>query len=301
MIEQFDFNSKQNIKAVIALGFFDCLHIGHRKIIETVKESALKFDATPAFFTFKNDAGKTLGFNRKCVFTYNERLIKAERLGIKAAISCDFDEKLKTTSALNFLNILKNNFNPIHIVCGFDYTFGKNAEGNVGTLKNFCDKNHIKLSVCDEQKYEDEKISTSGIRRLLSYGDIKKANLLLGDDYSLCGVVKKGRQVGRRLGFPTANVYFPEEKSPLKYGVYHTYAFLKDKRYEGITNYGNRPTFGLNDEVLTETFFDEFNGDLYGENIEIRFVDYIRPIEKFISENELADRLKKDLEIIRND
>ena len=301
MIKQIDFNSENDIKTVVALGYFDCLHIGHGKLLEKAKEIAENKGVDCLFFTFNNDVGKILGSGKKSVMTYAERLLKAERMGIDGVVSCEFDEKFKSLSALDFLNKLRDDLDPVHIVCGFDYSFGKNAEGKTELLKIYCESNSIGLTVVDEEKYEGKKISTTTVRELLVRGEIEKANFLLGEDYSLYGKVVKGRQVGRKLGFPTANVLFPEDKSPIKYGVYHTYAYIDGKRYDGITNYGDRPTFGLCDEVLTETYFDKFEGDLYGKYIEIRFVRYLRPIEKFDGIERLKQRLTKDLEIIKND
>jgi riboflavin kinase/FMN adenylyltransferase len=143
-----------------------------------------------------------------------------------------------------------------------------------------------------------EKISCRKVKELLKSGEVEKANALLGEAFFLCGRVEKDRQVGRTIGFPTANIPYPQDKFPLKKGVYATKTVVDGKEYMGITNYGARPTFD-NDKVVTETYLDGFSGDLYGKELTVRFVKYLRDVTKFESVDGLIKQLNEDVRRVR--
>jgi riboflavin kinase/FMN adenylyltransferase len=145
-----------------------------------------------------------------------------------------------------------------------------------------------------------EKVSSRAIKTLLQQGEIEKANVLLGQNFFLVGEVVKDRQIGRTLGFPTANIPYPKEKFPLKQGVYETRVCVDGKTYKGITNYGARPTFE-NTQVLTETYLDGFQGDLYGKQLKVEFIRYLRPVQKFDGVDGLKAQLQADIRTVRND
>lgn len=297
MIE-FDFYKGSKTEIILALGFFDSVHLGHLKLIETTKNLAKKYSAYDCVFTFKNDYLSDFKGLKGVVNTYEERLEKLEKLSVKSVIFSVFTKELSRVSASDFLMLIKNNFNIKAIVCGCDYRFGFGGEGNVALLKEFCNKNEIELVVVEDVYYESEKVSTTLVKKLLLSGDVKTANMLLTYPYEICGEVIKDRQVGRKLGFPTANVLIDKQKAPLKVGVYKTYVIIDGKKYNCITNYGSRPTYSL-DSVLIETYIDGFSGDLYGKEITVYFTDYIRDCIKFDSEKQLIEQLKSDLEKIR--
>lgn len=144
-----------------------------------------------------------------------------------------------------------------------------------------------------------EKVSSSLVKRLLEEGDAARAAKVLGEPFFLKGEVIKDRQVGRLMGFPTANILYPEEKFALKKGVYEAAAEVDGKEYKGISNFGSRPTFD-NARVLTETYLDEFDGDLYGRTITVRFLRYLRDIKKFEDMNALKGQLESDIERVRS-
>ena len=146
----------------------------------------------------------------------------------------------------------------------------------------------------------EEKIGASLIKEKISLGDVSTATRLLGEEFFLVGEVVKDRGVGRTIGFPTANVLYPESKYPLKTGVYHTRVLVDGKRYKGITNYGARPTFN-NGDIVTETHILSYTGDLYGKKIEIKFARWLREIERFNSADELILQLEKDKRMVQND
>ena len=145
---------------------------------------------------------------------------------------------------------------------------------------------------------DGEKVSARAIKRLLATGETARANERLGDEFFLIGKVEKDRQIGRTIGFPTANIVYPNGKFPLKTGVYESFVEVDGKGYKGITNYGARPTFD-NDRVLTETYLDGFDGDLYGKLLKVEFVHYLREITRFDSAESLKNQLTKDIERVR--
>ncbi len=296
----FDFNEKYQEKEpkVIALGFFDSVHIGHIALIEKAKEVAKRKGYESAVFTFKNDLSKVVKRSNGLIFTYYERLKKFENLHIQSLIFANFTKEFSNLAPEDFIKILTKEFSVKAIVCGVDYKFGKDGLGNVDLLKSICKNYGVEVFVQEEIKKDEERVSTSKIKRSLGKGEIKEANSLLGSPYFIIGKVVKDRQVGRGMGFPTANVKIDGEKSPLKIGVYKTSVVLDGKKYSCITNYGARPTFSL-DEVLTETYIDGFSGDLYGQEITVYFEEYLRDCVKFDSVDELIKQLEKDLEKIR--
>ncbi len=298
MIKTVDIKSETYENSIILLGFFDCLHIGHAYLIEEAKKLRNEKGGKIAMLTFKDGFYSALGKDFGSVLNFTERVEKAERLGVEEIIGVDFDEEFKKLSPEEFCEILFGNHKIIGAVCGYDYTYGNGGTGNAETLKRYCSANGIALTVVPKREVFAGKISTSLIKEYLSEGNLAAANILLGEPYFVVGRVVEGRKIGREMGFPTANVLLPSGKMPIKYGVYETHAELDGKTYKGITNYGARPTFSLEDLVI-ETHFDGFNGDLYGKEICLYFDAFLRPIQKFSSVNQLIERLTKDLESIK--
>lgn len=276
-------------KIVLLLGYFDCIHIGHQELIKKAKRLKDVKDCKIALFTFKNDDFCKDG----ALLLFDERIAKAERLGVDEIIVADFNEKFKNTSYEEFIDVLYRTLNISAIICGFDYKFGKKAEGSAQTLADICEKRNTPCYVIPKTESNGEKISSTFIKSLLKQGKIKEANELLGEEYSLTGQVVHGREVGRTIGFPTANVNVPANKFRIKNGVYKTRVLIDGKAYDAITNYGARPTFNLG-EVLTESFVKDYDGDLYGKEITVIFTDFIRDIEKFYDIDKLKEQLEKD-------
>ena len=194
-----------------------------------------------------------------------------------------------------FAELLEEKFAPCAFVCGDDFRFGYQAQGTPETLASA-------TQVCVETvkllKMDGEKISSTAIKNYLANGETEKANALLGEEFFLLGQVYKDRQVGRTINFPTANIRYPEDKFPIKKGVYETRVCVDGKEYKGITNYGARPTFD-NTDTLTETYLDGFDGDLYGKELKVEFVRFLREITKFSGAEELKAQLTKDIEAVR--
>ena len=270
--------------STMLLGGFDGLHLGYRRLLSYAKQSGLPVGLMTII------GGKP----QENIFTFAEREIIFRENGVDFVFELPFSE-IKDLSAEAFLQKLTTEFHPKLFVCGEDFRFGAGASGTPEILKR---AGQVCVEIQPLMQMYGEKISSRAIKALLNEGEIPKANALLGENFFLVGEVVRDRQVGRTLGFPTANVLYPKEKFPLKQGVYETRVCLDGKAYKCITNYGARPTFD-NAQVLTETYLDGFDGDLYGKTLKIEFVRYMRPVQKFGGVDELKEQLKKDIISVR--
>lgn len=283
---------------VLCLGGFDSIHKGHRKVIKKACEIKIKKHLNLAVMTF-DDKSDAIDKFKSVVFTFDERVKILESLNVDEIISVEFTPEFANKEPIDFLNEIVDNRLIAAFVCGKDYTFGRFKKGNIALLKEFCNQKNIELIVPDFERSDPEnKISTAVIKEALKNGDIEKANDYLGTEYFITGKVIHGREVGRTIGFPTANVEISLQKAPLKEGVYATTVLVKDKTYHAITNYGNAPTFGV-ERVLLESYLVGFKGDIYNENIKVNFKKFIRGVVKFECPEQLIKQLNEDLKVIR--
>ncbi len=288
-----EYGLKLNYDCVLCLGYFDGIHLGHTALINKAKEIAKSKNAKLAVLLF------TGGKNTKGdLFTFEERLIKLKTLNVDTVIYKELNEDFKNTTAKEFLKDLTEFYSLKTVVTGEDFTFGKNASGNVNTLKEFMLDYGVEVLTFDLILSGNEKVSTRDIKALLSKGEVVKANQLLGSNYFVRERVIKGKQKGRDLGFPTANMLVSAEKMKIKEGVYLTLSIIDGKVYPAITNVGTQPTFNGVNHVI-ESYFKGFNGDLYDKILSVYFVDYIRDIKRFESQEELKIQLEKDLQLLK--
>ena len=266
------------------LGGFDGLHVGHRLLLQRAKESGYPVGVMTIV------GGKTDGN----LFTFFEREYIFRNSGVDFVFELPFEE-IKHLSPQAFLQTLIGEFSPALFVCGEDFRFGAGACGTPETIKS---STQVPVEVIPLVEIGGEKVSSGTIKKMLQAGKTENVKTLLGEPFSLIGEVVKDRQVGRSLGFPTANIFYPKEKFPLKEGVYEACAEIDGKVYKAITNYGARPTFGDN-TVVTESYFDGFSGDLYGKVLQIQFVRYLRGVQKFDGVESLKAQLQEDLRRIR--
>ena len=280
--------------SIMCLGYFDAVHLGHAEIINTAKKIAKKSNLNVEIFAFIGGKNNTAD-----VFSFEERLIKFKALGVDTVIYKNLDAKFMSKTKTEFLEEIFSLYNVEAVVVGEDYTFGKNAEGNVDFLIEYLKKLDKKVYVCSKVLgYSGDKISTKDIKNALKNGDIKLANNLLGSNYFLCGKVVKGKQLGLKLGFPTANIMLNSDKLQVRKGVYLTCTIIGDKLYSSLTNVGNQPTVNGENEI-TETYIHNYQGDLYEKVISVYFIDRIRDIVKFNNVQELKEQLQKDLEYLK--
>ena len=276
-------NQERGQGVAMLLGGFDGMHVGHRSLLARAKASGLPVGIMTI-----------AGCKDKGVFTFTERETIFQECGVDVVFELPFEE-IKGLSPQSFLALLEKEFSPKILVCGEDFRFGAKA---VGTPKMIKESTQVRVEVLPLVEIEGEKVSSTTIKSLLEKGQVEKANGLLTHNYFLIGEVYEDRKVGRTIGFPTANIRYPEGKFPLKIGVYETKVCVDGCTYKGITNYGARPTFE-EDTVVTETYLDGFSGNLYGKQLKVEFVRYLRDIEKFNSVDELKQQLTKDIERVK--
>lgn len=284
---------------VIGLGFFDCLHLGHIKIINECKRLAKKYDCNSAVFTFANNPFEVLNKDTKQILNFEERVFKLNELQVDYCLKTDFDKDFASLSPEDFLSGLTENKQVKALVAGSDYTYGKGGKGNIESLKKWCQQNDIELSVVDFETDNGIKISSTSIRELLYKGDLQKANKYLGEPYFVMGIVKKGREQGKNIGFATANLAYEISKQKIKAGVYYTRVLVDGVWYKAVTNVGEHPTFDdYNFNIESHILY--YDNELYGKKIVVRFIEYIRDIKKFGTKEELAEQISKDIKFALN-
>lgn len=285
----------------IALGLFDSVHIAHQTIIKTAKEKANKLGLSCAVLTFslESDRNQVKPLNKqnaKMILSNNERLVKFEELGAEITYIPEFYNIKNLSPEDFFFEILIKKCKVKAITCGYDYRFGSGGLGTTKLLQKLCDSCNIDLTIIEQQKFKEEVISSSLIRELLKQGNISKANDLLGYNYKTCYEVVKGKQLGRQIGFNTANQMLDENLTIPCYGVYKTITEVNGKIYDSITSIGVKPTVEHEHIPLSETHIFDFNQDIYGQIITVEYLDFIRDEQKFNSIDELQAQIKKDIE-----
>ncbi|MBR5900657.1 MAG: riboflavin biosynthesis protein RibF [Clostridia bacterium] len=280
---------------VVALGYFDSVHIGHQKVIKTAEALSYSKGAALTVFSFDGNLKKALGNADGCnVFTTKERKAIFKQIGIKNAQFAPTTKEFLSLTPTEFLDFINSFGTVVAYVCGEDYRFGRNGVGDVEFLKSYANKNGQEVVTVPMIDQDGEKVSTTRIKRLLLDGEIERANKLLGRSYFVTGKVERGRKVGEKLGFPTANVRIKKDKITLKNGVYAGRCLVDDKEYLAMINYGAKPTFSLSD-LSIEAHLIGYEGDLYGKTVTLFIDGFLREIIKFASAEKLKEQLKKDL------
>jgi riboflavin kinase/FMN adenylyltransferase len=283
--------------AIVTIGTFDGVHLGHQKLLERIKLLAKKNGGESILITFHphprfvvNPDDRSL----KLINTLEEKLQLLEHYCIDNVVVAPFTLAFSKIPAIEYVkDFLVENFNPHTIVIGYDHHFGRNRSGNIHLLKEYQSVFGFEVEEISKEMLEDIDISSTKIRNALNNGEVSTAAELMGHHYSLSGFVIKGEQNGRKMGFPTANIQLPVHYKLIpKNGVYAVKVLLKNKSYKGMLNIGYRPTFeGANKSI--EVHILNFDQNIYGEEIEVQFIEFIRNEQKF----EGIDTLKKQLEI----
>ncbi|MDD3946807.1 MAG: bifunctional riboflavin kinase/FAD synthetase [Clostridia bacterium] len=285
---------------VIALGFFDSLHTGHRKLIAEAQQYATSIGAEVCVSTFDDYFFELLSKKSvKEIFTLDERKKLLSEIGVNCIKVINSSPQRFLQSGKDFFDELVADGDVAAFVCGADYTFGNAASCTVADLQKMCASNSILLKVVDTVISGETKVSSSGIRKLLAEGDIRRANVLLGRSYFCAGYVVHGRGDGRKFGVPTANLGILKQKLLPAFGVYKTITEVNGKSYQSLTNVGGQPTFDIEKPTI-ETLLLDFEGDLYGKYIVINFVNRIRGIQKFPSALALKKQIEKDITEAKN-
>ena len=298
-------SSLENIKepfayAVITVGNFDGVHIGHQGLLKEVKKRADKMSGTSVVLTFEPHPLKVLKEKKIPLITPFERKIELiEKLGIDVVICLPFTREFSKVSAREFVEeILLKKIGMKEIVVGYDYTFGHKREGNIDLLKKLGDELGFKVCILGPILVDNMIVSSTRIRNLIMEGELEKVKTLLNRYYQVSGEVIAGHdRGGRLLGFPTANLKLVNEVFP-KNGVYVVEVIYNNKVYGGVTNIGFKPTFG-NDALSVETHILDFDQNIYGKKIKLNFIKRLRNEKRFSSIEALAAQIKRDIEEAR--
>lgn len=282
---------------VVALGCFDGVHIGHQRVIGLAREQADRLGVPLAVFTFNEPVKSFFVPNSTPLLCSTEEKLKIfEALGIDIAVCVPCSCEILSMRADEFINeILLNRLHAIHAVCGYNYTFGKNASGDTKLLAELCKKSDVGVSIAPRQEYQGSAVSSSAIRQALADGKVDYASVLLGRPFSISDTVINGQHLARHLGFPTVNTV-PDKRHALPAnGVYVTEIDFNSPKKYGITNVGVRPTVGT-DILCAETHIFDFDGDLYGKAVTVKFLHFLRNEIKFSSIDAMACQVRKDIE-----
>lgn len=285
-------------KQVIALGFFDGVHLGHQALLAECCRLAQKLRCVPAAITFQTHPLALLsGTPPKLINTPQDRQKLLYRYGMEQVRMLTFDQATMSMPWQRFLEQLLEQ-GAAGIVCGHDFRFGHRGEGTAEKLQAACARRGIACSVVPEQAVEGIRISSTYIRTLLETGDMGRAIRFLGHPHLLTGTVVSGRGLGHTIGVPTANLSLPEEVLYPRFGVYACTATVDGSFYCAVTNIGTRPTVGGH-RVTVEPWLLDFSGDLYGKELSLGFHHFLRPETKFDSLDALKEQIQADAQQTR--
>ena len=283
---------------VATVGFFDGVHLGHRYLIERLKAKAQAVGLPSLLITFLPHPREVLHIDPtfRLLNTPDEKLALLETLGIDTCVILPFNRELADYSACDFLKeILGNRLMVKELLTGYDHRFGKDRADGFEQYEKYGEELGIKVSRAERFTLNGVAVSASKIRRRLAEGDVEQAKQMLGYLYSLEGIVVRGRQIGRTIGFPTANLQIIDQKKMLPAGgVYAVSVDVRGETRDGILNIGTRPTVE-NGALSVEAHILDFSEDIYGETVRIHFHRFIRPEKKFDSLQDLKQQIEADI------
>lgn len=289
------FNEGVNTPCVFALGFFDGVHLGHRAVIENAMAEAKRLGLACAVFTFTSSKKTEKG----SIYPFERRLELIEEMGVDYVLAPDFSE-FQSLSPDEFLNVLAKKFGAKVFCCGENFRYGKNALGNINTLREFAEKNGGTVRIAPAVTLDGQTVSSTAIREMLSNGRIKEANKMLGREFSIKAEVIKGMQIGSKKLYPTINQPLFEGSVPLKHGVYASKTVVEGECFPSITNIGYCPTVKDTCEISFETYILSQNLELYGKSVEVFLRDFIREERKFESAEALKSQIEEDIKRVKN-
>lgn len=295
-----DLNSLPNFRnAVITIGSFDGVHGGHQIILERVKELARQVDGESVVITFHPHPRLVVypkDTSLRLINTIDEKISLLERYGIDNVVIVPFTIAFSQQSADEYIEkFLLEKFNPEWIVIGYDHRFGLNRQGDINYLKHYSKKANFQVDEIEPQQIDEITVSSTKVRKAIQAGAVKKASKLLGHHFILTGTVVKGQQIGKTIGFPTANIKPPSIHKLLpKEGIYATFVHHKGKRYNGMLYIGTRPTLLEHDNKTIEVNIFDFNQTIYGDEVTLELVEFTRADAKFDSLEALQAALAQD-------
>jgi len=292
-IEDYD----EDKRSVVTIGTFDGIHLGHQKILSRLIKSSKNKDLNSVVLTFFPHPRIILNkYNEvKMIDTLDEKIIHLNEIGIDSLVIHPFDKNFSLLSANQFIkDFLVDKLKIKHIIIGYDHRFGKGREASVTDLKNYADDYDFTVEEIKAQEIEKITVSSTKIRNSINQGDIKNTEKYLGRYFNLTGKIVKGDGLGKKINYPTANIFIEESYKIIpKDGVYLVETIIKDKLFKGMMNIGHRPTIGTNVKSIEVHLFN-FNQDIYGHVISIKMISKIRDEKKFSSIQALKEQLVKD-------
>ena len=287
--------------SVVTLGKFDGIHRGHQKLINIVNQKAKENNLLSVAFTFDRIPLTLLPQSKQHFISTNlERKRFLTEEGIDVEVEYPFTNELMHMEPDDFIKeILINKLHAKIVVVGTDYCFGRNRAGDAQYLKKHAESFGFEAIVVEKEKFQDREISSTYVREELRVGHMETVNMLLGRPFSIYGTVSPGAQVGHKIDTPTINIYPQASKLLPPNGVYATVTVIDDKEYKGVTNVGVKPTVSDAAEVDVETHLFEFDEDIYGRQVEVRLLHFIRPEMKFESLDSLKAQVDKDQEFAK--
>ena len=291
-----------NEKRVIALGFFDGVHIGHAALLKKTKQRAEELGAMPSVLSFDVHPD-TLVFHKE-VPLINSAIGREEIIrrcfGIQNVVFIHFNQHVMRMPWQEFLRSLVEELQVCHIVVGHDFCFGYRGEGTAERLKSYCAENGLGCDVIPPVLLDGQIVSSTHIRELIRNGQIEEANRWLGHPHTLSDTVHSGYHLGRKLGSPTINMFFPDGVLVPRHGVYATKVFLENgQSYIAVTNVGVRPTVSEENRVSVESHLLDYSGNLYGRQARLEFYSFMRDEIKFDSFEALSEQIRLDAENAR--
>jgi riboflavin kinase/FMN adenylyltransferase len=292
-IEDYD----EDKRSVVTIGTFDGIHLGHQKILSRLIKSSKNKDLNSVVLTFFPHPRIILNkYNEvKMIDTLDEKIIHLNEIGIDSLVIHPFDKNFSLLSANQFIkDFLVDKLKIKHIIIGYDHRFGKGREASVTDLKNYADDYDFTVEEIKAQEIEKITVSSTKIRNSINQGDIKTTEKYLGRSFNLTGKIVKGDGLGKKINYPTANIFIEETYKIIpKDGVYLVETIIEDKLFNGMMNIGHRPTIGTNVKSIEVHLFN-FNEDIYGKVISIKMISKIRDEKKFSSIQALKEQLVKD-------
>jgi len=291
-------NAEIQRPTVLTLGVFDGLHLGHQLIMHTVVERARAVGAVPTVITFDPHPRAVLHPESAppLLPTFDQKIEAFGVLGIEQTIVVRFTKEFASIQADQFLReVVKDRLHAKEVYLGKGFAFGHDREGNIDLLRKLGDELGFVAGEVPEVCLRDKRVSSSKIRELLTRGQVNLARRMLGRPYGVEGLVERGAERGHQLGFPTANLH-PHNRVIPKNGVYVTGTLIEGQWRRSVTNVGLRPTFGESTEPSVETYVMNWDGDLYGDVVRVRFLYRLRDERKFTSIDELKRQIERDVD-----
>ena len=286
----------------LAIGVFDGVHLGHQAVISTSAEHARAVNGTAVVVTFDPHPEKILRpqVAPHLLTATPHKIALIRDLGVRHLLIITFNKQFAATEPEDFVHQLVNDSKPLREICvGHEWSFGKNRRGNLELLKKLGTQFDFNVIGIPPVTVKGEVVSSTTIRQAVEAGDLKKAAEMLGREYTILGTVVRGDDLGKKIGFPTANLSAHNEQFPPN-GVYFAQAKLDEAVYPGVVNLGYRPTVSSSKtERILEIHLLDFNRDIYGKDLEVRFIRYLRPEKKFENLDALVRQIKADVKQAR--